>query len=62
MTSYRGISLMSIAAKVYNKILLNRIRAHLDPIRLALDQVEAVQCNKSTYWEEPWKESNNREI
>ena len=53
---------MSIAAKVYNKILLNRIRAHLDPIRLALDQVKAVQCNKSTYWEEPWKVSNNREI
>ena len=26
MTNYRGISLLSIAAKVYNKILLNRIR------------------------------------
>lgn len=32
MTDYRGISLMSIAAKVYNKILLNRIRPHVDPI------------------------------
>ena len=32
MTNYRGISLMSIAAKVYNKILLNRIRSHIDPI------------------------------
>ena len=32
MTNYRGISLMSIAAKVYNKILLNRIRPHVDPI------------------------------
>ena len=32
MTNYRGISLMSIAAKVYNKILLNRIRPHLDPL------------------------------
>ena len=32
MTNYRGISLMSIAAKVYNKILLNRIRPHVDPL------------------------------
>ena len=32
MTNYRGISLLSIAAKVYNKILLNRIRDHMDPI------------------------------
>ena len=32
MTNYRGISLLSIAAKVYNKILLNRIRVHVDPI------------------------------
>ena len=32
MTNYRGITLMSIAAKVYNKILLNRIRPHLDPL------------------------------
>ena len=32
MTNYRGITLMSIAAKVYNKILLNRIRSHLDPL------------------------------
>ena len=31
MTNYRGITLMSIAAKVYNKILLNRIRPHVDP-------------------------------
>ena len=29
---YRGISLLSITAKVYNKILLNRIRDHVDPI------------------------------
>ena len=33
MTSYRGISLTSIAAKVYIKILLNRIRPHIDPIQ-----------------------------
>ena len=26
MTNYRGISLMTIAAKVYNRVLLNRIR------------------------------------
>ena len=32
MTNYRGISLFSIAAKVYNKILLNRIRDEVDPI------------------------------
>jgi len=32
MTNYRGITLMSTAAKVYNKILLNRIRSHIDPI------------------------------
>ena len=31
MTNYRGISLLSIAAKVYNKILLNRIRDEVDP-------------------------------
>ena len=32
MTNYRGISLLSIAAKAYNKILLNRIRDEVDPI------------------------------
>ena len=32
MTNYRGISLLSIGAKVYNKILLNRIRDEVDPI------------------------------
>jgi len=32
MTNYRGISLLSISAKVYNKILLNRIRDQVDPI------------------------------
>ena len=32
MNNYRGISLLSIAAKVYNKILLNRIRDEVDPI------------------------------
>ena len=32
MTNYRGISLLSIAAKVYNKTLLNRIRDEVDPI------------------------------
>ena len=32
MTNYRGISLMSIAAKVYNKILSMRIRDHIDHV------------------------------
>ena len=35
MTNYRGISLyisLFIAAKVYNKILLYRIRPHVDPL------------------------------
>ena len=32
MTNYRGITLMSIAAKVYNKVLLMRIRDHMHPI------------------------------
>lgn len=32
MTNYRGISLMSIAAKVYNRILLNRIRDPIDKL------------------------------
>ena len=31
MTNYRGITLMSIAAKAYNRILLNRIRPFIDP-------------------------------
>lgn len=30
MSNYRGISLMSIAAKVYNRVLLNRIQAPID--------------------------------
>ena len=30
MTNYRGISLMSIAAKVFNRVLLNRIRGPID--------------------------------
>ena len=31
-TNYRGITLLPIAAKIYNKLLLNRIRAEVDPI------------------------------
>ena len=31
MTNYRGITLMSTAAKIYNKILLNRICNKTDP-------------------------------
>ena len=32
MTNYRGITLLSIVAKVYNQILLNRIRPFVDPV------------------------------
>ena len=32
MTNYRGISLMSAAAKVYNRLLLNRIRPIVDDV------------------------------
>ena len=32
MTNYRGIILMSIAAKTYNRILLNRIRGPIDAL------------------------------
>lgn len=32
MSNYRGISLMSIAAKVFNRVLLNRIRKPVDKI------------------------------
>ena len=32
ISNYRGISLLSISAKVYNKILFTRIRDHVDPI------------------------------
>ena len=31
-TNYRGISLLPIAAKIYNKLLLNRLRPALEPI------------------------------
>ena len=32
VTNYRGISLMSIAAKLYNKMLLNRIVPYVEPL------------------------------
>ena len=52
MTNYRGISLLSIAAKVYNKILLNRIRDHVDPIlrktRPAFALAEAVPSRSTS--------------
>ena len=31
-TNYRGISLLSIAAKLYNKLILNRLRPKIEPI------------------------------
>ena len=32
VTNYRGISLIPIAAKIFNKLLLNRIVPHIDPL------------------------------
>ena len=34
VTHYRGISLMSIAAKIYNKMILNRLVPFIDPLLL----------------------------
>lgn len=31
-TNYRGITLSAVAAKIYNKMLLNRLKPHIDPI------------------------------
>ena len=31
-TNYRGITLTAIAAKIFNLMLLNRIRPHVDPL------------------------------
>ena len=31
-SNYRGISLTPIAAKVYNKLILNRLQPHIDPL------------------------------
>ena len=58
MTNYRGISLLSIAGIVYNKILLNRIRDEVDPIlrKTRLDSVQGeAMLSKSTFWEGSWK-------
>ena len=30
--NYRGITVTAVAAKIYNKMLLNRIRPHVDPL------------------------------
>ena len=52
MTNYRGISLLSIAGIVYNKILLNRIRDEVDPIlrKTRLDSVQGeAMLSKSTF-------------
>ena len=32
MSNYRGISLVSVAAKLYNRLLLDRIRPHIEPV------------------------------
>ena len=31
-SNYRGISLTSIAAKIFNRLILNRIRPHIEPL------------------------------
>ena len=53
MPSYRGISLLSITAKVYNKILLKRIQNHVDPILWSNQQdfalEEAVRSRFTSY-------------
>ena len=38
MKDFRGITLMSIAGKLYNKILLNRIYEPIDNIQLPSNQ------------------------
>ena len=45
LTNYRGISFLSITAKMYNKILLNRIRDYVDPI----------PPQGQSGWNLPWK-------
>ena len=32
LRNWRGISLMSLVAKLYNRVLLNRLRLMLDPL------------------------------
>ena len=56
MTNYRGITLMMIAAKVYNKVFLNHIRNPTDKILRKnqagfrpLDQVKAAHSRYTFY-------------
>ena len=55
VTNYRGISLIPIAAKIYNKLLLNRLLPYVDPLlrnnqngfragRSTLSQIFALRC------------------
>ena len=57
-TNFRGICLTSIAAKVYNRVILNRIREPIDAI-LRRNQAgfrkREVVSSKSTFFEELWK-------
>ena len=41
-SNYRGITLTSIAAKIYNSMLLNRIRPYIDPI---------LRINQNGFWQ-----------
>ena len=47
MTTYRGISLLSITAMVFNKILLNRIRDHVDTILRAYKWVHSAVISRA---------------
>ena len=46
VTNYRGISLMSIAAKIYNKMILNRVLPFVEPL-LRKNQ-NGFRCGSST--------------
>ena len=45
-TNYRGITLTAIAAKIYNLMLLNRIRPEIDPI--LIKNQNGFRTNRST--------------
>ena len=56
MTNCRGKNLMSNASKVYNRILLNRIRHLSIQSCCKLRKKEEALQIKPTYWKESWKE------
>ena len=67
-TNYRGITLLPIAAKIYNKLLLNRIVPEVDPLlrknqngfrrgRSTLSQILSIRRILEEYWK-----PNNKEV